>query len=339
MEEIPENQSGLEDTGETSTFDLDLQRADDIQTVEQVLADNGISNVTYRFYDNDGGYCYSSPELDYDRARRETKGGKNCKLGVFIGNKIIRMVPFPLSPIDPTSPPATNGNGNGHSEMGFLKELLLKLIEKGNTSQTAAPVPTLADMTTALANLDTLRGKQESAMETFIKGLEFGQSSSGQTDWKTDLIRTAKDALPHVTEAITAMRGGNPTPHPNNGNGQPVAMPPEHIIKAGLEYLKKKAIAGKDPELILDWVVNNAEEYQEFLNVVLNTEFADIVKLDPEIGNEPYLSWFRSVFDGLRREFIESNSVDEHSGGNSGDGDHARSDGEPREAGSTKPKG
>ena len=336
-EVLPENQSGLEDTGETSTFDLDLQRADDIQTVEQVLADNGISNVTYRFYDNDGGYCYSSPELDYDRARRETKGGKNCKLGVFIGNKIIRMVPFPLSPIDPTVPPATNSNGNGHSEMGFLKELLLKLIEKGNTSQTAAPVPTLADMTTALANLDTLRGKQESAMETFIKGLEFGQSQSGQTDWKTDLIRTAKDALPHVTEAITAMRGGNPVPHPN-GNTT-VQIPPEQMIKEGLAYLKKKANAGIPPDLILDWVVNNVEDYQDFLRMALNTEWDRIVEFDPEIGTPRYITWFKSVFDGLRREFIESNSMDEHPGGNSGDSDYPGSDGKPREDGGAKPKG
>lgn len=336
-EELPEGQTPIED-GETSTYELDVQRADDIETVERILEDNGITNVTYRFYDNDGGYCYSSPELDYDRARRETKGGKNCKLGVFIGNKIVRMVPFPLAPMDATVTPSAPQNNGNAGEIGFLKDLLLKLIDKGNTAPPSPPVPTLADMTSALANLDTLRGKQESAMETFIKGLEFGQSQSGATDWKTDLIRGAKEVIPHITDAITTMKGGtqlNPALQPDPATG----LPPEHVIKAGIVYLKKKAIAGVDPDLIVEWVVNNAEEYQDFLRVVLNTEFADVAKFDPEISTEPFATWFKSLFERLRSAFAEPDTVDDDTRGDMGNGGNPGSDGEPRTAGSAKPKG
>jgi hypothetical protein len=332
VEEIPPGeQTPLED-GDTSEFDLDLHRAEDAETVDQILRDNGISNVIYRFYDNDGGYCYSSPELDYDRARRETKGGKHCKLGVFVGNKLIRMVPFPLAPIDPVPIPAVPPQAFS-SDMTFLKDLLLKLVE-------ARPVgtagPSLAELTGALANLDTLRGKQESTMDLFMKGMEFAQSAGGQTDWKTDALRTVRDIAPQVLGAINGYRGA---PSLNNEQ-QPLVneMPPDAVIKAGIQYLKKKAIAGVDPELIIEWVSNNGEEYEALLRVVLNSEFADFVKFDPEIGTEPFVSWFKPLFDGLRSAFSTPNPVDDHSGGNMGDSGNVRDNGQPRESGSAKPK-
>lgn len=336
MEEIPPGEHPEFDveTGETSEFDLDLQRADDAATVDQILKEAGIPNVIYRFYDNDGGYCYSSPDLDYDRARRETKGGKSCKLGVFVGGKIIRMVPFPLAPIDPSTPVPLQASNTGWDN-AFMKELLLKLVEKGNSQPVSGP--SLAELTTALKNMDELRGKQESTMDIFMKGMDFAQSASGQTDWKTDLIRTGKDLIPQVLNTINGFKGGG-MPVPIEGSPQQPEMPPEAIIKAGIQYLKKKYHSGVEPELIIDWIRFNGEEYESLLRVVLNSEFSDFVKYDPEIGAEPYAPWFKCLFDGLRSAFAEQNSVDNDSGGSVGDASDIGSNGKPREKGSPKPK-
>jgi hypothetical protein len=337
VEEIPPDAQAIEiDGGETSPFDLDLHRAEDAETVEQVLRDNGISNVTYRFYDNDGGYCYSSPELDYDRARRETRGGKHCKMGVFVGGRLVRMVPFPLAPLVENTP-ATVQNPSSN-DVTFMKEMLLKLIENRGMGPVTAG-PSLTELTSALSNLDNLRGKPESTMDSFQKGMEFAQSLTGSTDWKTDALRTLRDIAPQVM-GVFGGKGGMPlNPNPNNQE-QPIAqLPPDTVIKAGIQYLKKKAIAGVDPDLIIEWVANNGEEYEALLRVVLNSEFVDFVKFDPEIGTEPFVSWFKPLFDGLRSAFARQDPMDHDTGRDVGDPSHARSDGQSSPNGSGKPKG
>jgi hypothetical protein len=335
VEEIPPDAQAIElDSGETSPFDLDLHRAEDAETVEQVLRDNGISNVTYRFYDNDGGYCYSSPELDYDRARRETRGGKHCKMGVFVGGRLVRMVPFPLAPLADNSAISTPAYAS--NDTVFMKELLLKLIENRGTGPVTAG-PSLTELTAALSNLDNLRGKPESTMDSFQKGMEFAQSLTGTTDWKTDVLRTIRDIAPQVM-GVFGGKGGMPL-NPDSRE-QPVAeLPPDSMIKEGIKYLKKKAIAGVEPELIIDWVYNNGEEYEALLRVVLNSEFADFVKFDPEIGTEPFVSWFKPLFDGLRSAFARQDPMDNDTGRDVGNHSHIGSDGQPSPNGIGKPKG
>lgn len=122
-------------------------------------------------------------------------------------------------------------------------------------------------------------------------------------------------------------------------HGNTPELPPDAIIKVGIQYLKKKAIAGVDPELIIEWVANNAEEYEALLRVVLNSEFADFVKFDPEIGTEPFVSWFKPLFDGLRSAFKQPDPMDDDTGGNVGDNGNPGNNGKPRESGSAKPKG
>lgn len=332
-----------DEAGETSTFDLDLHNAETADLVDQILKDNGISNVTYRFYDNDGGYSYSSDQLDYDRARKETKGGKNCKLGVVIGGKLVRMVPFPLSPVDPSSPPQAPPQQYNTSDMLFMKELMLKLVE--NRTATPAPAaPTITELTSALANLDTLRTGKDNSFESFKAGLEFAKDivGGGSGDWKTDALRTIEKVAPQVLGAVQSFRGGVPLP-PNPGGEpemiptQPDQMPPKEIILAGLAYMKKKAVSGLDPEFAVDWIENNAEEYEAILRVVLNQEFSYFVELDPQIASEPYASWFANVFNGLRSRFSGEDTVDDDSGRDTGNGGNPGSNGKSSEGGSDKP--
>jgi hypothetical protein len=344
VEDIPEGTPVL-DTGETSGFDFDLQRADDAETVDQILRDNGIAGVLYRFYDNDGGYCYSSSDLDYDRARQETGGGKNCKLGVFVNGKLMRMVPFPLAVLQRSVNGNGNGSGNGSGFSDSKSDFLEKQIQRNHelllTAMTAQRKegPSLTELVASLASLDNMRGKQESTMDLFLKGVEFAQGVTGQTpDWKTDLVRTVKESFPQFMEMFSGMR------QHTNGNGTALpasnlpTLPNENMIKAGIAYLKKKVIAGVDPELIIEWIVNNAEEYQGLLAIILNQQFADIAKFDPEIGAEPFVGWFLSLFNGLRSAFTGPRPVDNDSGGDVGDESDVGNHGEPRKERSAKPK-
>jgi hypothetical protein len=276
--------------------------------------------------------------LDYDRARRETKGGKNCKVGAFVGGKLIRMVPFPLSPVDAvtSSQPVVAQS----SDLTFLKELVLKMVENHATAPPAPPAPTLTDLTAALSNLDNLRGKPDSAMDNFKAGLEFARGLDGSTDWKTDALRTVRDIAPQVLGAIDRFKGGGEAiTTTENGGREPLQqLPPESVIKAGLVYLKKKCIAGVESEFVMDWILNNAEEYEAIIRVVLNQEFSYFINLDPEIGSEPFATWFTILFNGLRQSFSGQDPMDEHPAGDTGNGGHARDNGKPSESGSAKPK-
>ena len=135
-----------------------------------------------------------------------------------------------------------------------------------------------------------------------------------------------------VVGGIIAGKMGGPAAMPTkqDPNALVTATPEQQVaaIKEGLTYLKKQCLKGVDSQLIVEWVENNAEDYQPLIHNVLNLPFEKFVEIDAEIGNEPFKQWFTGLFNGLRSAFVPDNTVGMDSPGEHGDIDDAGNHGD-----------
>lgn len=329
----------------TTDFDLALESVEDIEVLRGVLDQYGQTGAVFKIYRvtaQGPEFCYQTDDLDEEFLQRNCGGGE-FQVRIFING--VKRHMFKMRTAPPLKNPDTNGNGNGHNgdrHTEFLEKMLLAYIQREGSSGSG---PSVMELTQALANLDGLRGKSENTMDNFLKGVEFAKGILGDRstgDWKSDLVSAAKDALP-VVGAMLGSRGGRP-PVPvtaeNPGEIPPVVSNEDQnraVIQQGLNFLKKKCLAGMDTDLIIDWVVNNAEDYQPLIHIVLNVPFDEFIKIDAEIGREPFTSWFKELFNGLRLAFVPADPMASDTTGNLGDIDHAGDDGKSSKT--TKSKG
>jgi hypothetical protein len=353
VEEIPAGESSHIEDEENGPTELDfsleeVRSAEQFQAIIEQFPDAGI---TAKLYDSEGKYCYRVPDpasIDEDVIRKRCGAG-DFNLRIYVNGKYRQAIPLPIRQLlssesdnNANSLPGVVSFDTRHSE--FLErqaqrnhELLLAAIGSKNSSGTS-----VTDLVAALSQLDGLRGKPENATDILMKGIQLAQSLEGKTDWKTDVLRTVQDIAPKALDLLSGKQvpgpvpGGQPT-MPINPQQQS-ALPPDAIIKAGLGFLKKKAIGGVDPELIVDWIEANAEDeqYQILLHAVFTLSFEDVVKYDPEIGTGPFLPFFRQLYDGLRSRFSPANSMDVDSRGIMGDSDNAGNNGQSSTVGSKK---
>jgi hypothetical protein len=107
-------------------------------------------------------------------------------------------------------------------------------------------------------------------------------------------------ALPVGTSEAAAVEQVRP-------NGGARAMPSvQDWVKMQLQYLKQKALAGKDPEAWIDYILDNEEE--PGCGAILyalkqKVTFEQLLQFDPDIAQNPALqTWFKTVYDGLLSE-------------------------------------
>lgn len=312
VEQIPE---GHETEGdEISAFDVALESVEDLEALTDVMEQFGQTGQLLKLYRDNGQYCYQSDAIDEAFIQKHFGGG-DYRIRVFFNGKYKKTFPVAIAAAMNTEP---NGNGNHHSNdrhSEFLEKMLLTMIANNG----GAKGPSITELTTALSNLDSLRGKQESGMDLFQRGMTFAKEiydskPSGSLDWKSEAIGAIKDALPVVGGLLASKNGGVPPtmPTPKQDPNALVNATQEQqaeAIRQGLAYLKKQCLKGVDFNLIVEWVENNAEDYQPLIHNVLNLPFEKFVELDAEIGNEPFKQWFTGLFDGLRSAFVPDNSV------------------------------
>lgn len=325
-ENLPDNTGdGIDGEDQISAFDVALESVEDLEALTNTMEQFGQTGQLLKVYRESGEYCYQSDNVDESFIQKHFGGG-GYRIRLFLNGKYKKT--FPVSCAAPIVTEA-NGNGNHrdhHSE--FLEKMLLTILANGNVSKG----PSISELTGALANLDGLRGKQESAMDLFQKGMTFAKEiydskPNGSGDWKSEAIGAIKEALP-VVGGIIAAKTGAPQPSmptPTNPNELVQATPEQQTqaIRQGLNYLKQRCLKGVDPQLIVDWVENNAEDYQPLIHMVLNLPFEKFVEIDAEIGNEPFKQWFTELFNGLRSAFVPDNQVDVDSTGQHGNSDNA----------------
>lgn len=123
--------------------------------------------------------------------------------------------------------------------------------------------------------------------------------------------------------------------------GNPIVTRENFAVYLGqaLTYLKTKAAAGKDVELIADFIIENSEEAQwtAVLGVIeQGATFENLLQFDPSIGQDPALrAWFQTLYNELRNEIF--NPVDR--AGKGGNANNPTGDAGPGVAGPGTPGG
>jgi hypothetical protein len=340
-EEIPEGEV-LEGQEPVSEFDLSLEQVQDLEAMNAVLEDYGIEESVRNFkifkvVDGVQRYVFEHPSLDEAYIQRE-RGGGNYVARFFFHGKYKKSIPVFIEDL-PESAIKANGNGNGNGHQVFLEKMLMALILKENQSSNGTP--SITELTQALANMDSLRGKQESTVDLLIKGIEMGRSfdgSGGSLDWKTELMRLAKDNLPGVVGVIQqgiAAKNGQPVPVPVSANVPPVVQDEGQqmalMLKHAIGVLKSQFMMGLDGESAVALIMTNIAnpQYQHIIQQFVMMSFDELVALDADIGKEPFQSRFRFVHDGLRSALSEADTVDTDSRGGPGDVVDIGRDGKP----------
>lgn len=202
---------------------------------------------------------------------------------------------------------AINEISGGGADVNGLRrhvEFLEKLVLNGGMAQQQSSVSELVEAVKALQGLN----QGPSPMDLLLKGVELakeiGVGGGGSGDWKSTLIESARDVVKAVGPAMVAKTTGGELP-----------VTPETTIRAGIAYLKQRAMAGMPVDLVVDWIIGNANDpqYQPFLTLVFRQDFEKFIELDPELAQEPYLSWFRTLHSGLREAYQNAQVGDDDS--------------------------
>lgn len=264
-------------------------------------------------------FCFSSEETVDEEQLQEMYGGGKYALRFFVDNALKHTTYVEVS----DKPQKTNGAGADpasiqiqmlREQSQFSRDLLLGIL--GRNAPVVSPTP-MSDIAAMWGLIHGANPQQSSGLDKmidlFTKGLEIGASRSdgGNMDWKTALIQTIKEIAPTVTQVVASAKGINLPSLPNNGGGVPADLQtPTELLKTGIQFLKAKILAGLPVGLALDWIINNAADYQQFLSVALSKPFEDFVAIDNELANEPFNSWMRQLLEGLKENYKETSAPD-----------------------------
>lgn len=214
------------------------------------------------------------------------------------------------------------------------------------------PAAMLAAMAQTWASLKPPEGGGvKQALDLISAAKDLVPGGAKEDDSWPGLIKEGVSAVASVFSARMA------TPPPAAGNPRPPGIPPgavpvaqipasipetqpappndpEEILKqwilAQLDFLKKKARAGKNPEDWVDYVLDNREEpgCAAILEAMRRgATFQHLLTFDPEIGKDPVLAgWFQEFYEDLHAEFKKAMDT----GGPGGDAPDPGGDAEPR---------
>ena len=335
-----------------SELDFNLEEVRDTERLYEVLEQFPDAGITVKIYDQHGAYRFTPPDpknIDPELIRLRCGAGQFVGR-VYVDGKYRQSIDIPIGEVNPDpNTPTKPGVGDSHTQ--FLEKLLLAFIAKEHPTASTNTPTTLPEMVQSLAGLDALRGKQESGMDLFLKGLTLGKElnsdSGGSFDWKQELFRMVANNAPTILDGVQALvatqTGGRKTPPPNppapiaanpESQGEPSVIS-EAYFKEGLKFLKQRMIAGMQNETIINWVYDNRDDptYQPFLKEILSKDFDFFVKLDVEIGQEPFKSKFLDVYNGIRTLFNEQYEMDLDTGRGNGDPDDITDNGTSGKAG------
>lgn len=189
------------------------------------------------------------------------------------------------------------------------------------------PAAMLAAMAQTFQQLKPPEGGVKQALDLIsaAKDLVPGGAREDSDSWPSlikDGITTVAQVFTNRAPAPGPTRpavppGAVPVQIPETFTAQPdITQPapthnPEELLKqwitAELDFLKKKARAGKDVEDWVDYVMDNPEEpgCAAILEAMRRgATFQHLLTFDPEIGKDPLLSgWFQRFYEDLSAEF------------------------------------
>lgn len=218
--------------------------------------------------------------------------------------------------------PAATGNADDirtrmlMEELAFTRNMMLQMINGVFSNKQGAAGTPLGELAQAMQMLHTIAPQTNSA-DLILKGMELGMKANGSGgDWKTALVDTAKDIAPVVVQAFGAARA-----QAQQGQMTMIQTTPSAMLKQGLDWLKPRIIGGLEVDLAVGWVIQNANDpmCQQLLSHAAQGIEA-FTAVDPEIGNEPYKTWFTTAIVNLRQWYAaQSANQDDNERGNGDD--------------------
>lgn len=330
--EFDETPDGEEPGVVPGSFDVDTP--DESEALQEARQKFGPAEVKFKVYKQEGGkgsaYCFTAQDDIDETYIQENYGGGKYYVKVFVNNRYAekhelliaekKMAGNP-SMMDPNLQPRLDPNNIEarmlREQMVFMQNMLLERAK--NPSQT--PVGEMVEAAKAIASMGTAH-KEDDGFDKMARMFEFFKSMSGgggERSWQSELISTGKEvAAPILREIIAKQMSGNsvPAPAPNPQmqvvpSGGETMIPPDTAIRQGIEFLKSRAMSGMDPELAVDWIVNNATDpmYQSFISNILSQPFESMQKLDVSLTQVPYEPWFRALYNGLKEAFSNEQST------------------------------
>jgi hypothetical protein len=339
VQQVPADQ--LDSGEELNDFDVSLEGVDDYEQLQEALQQFGINDgIVYKVYrvtPTGQSFCYETTEFSEQFLQQERGAGRYA-IRIFIDSRYKKTIHTEVDA--PASGPvsAQNQAGSGNA---FLEKLLLAFVMKEQAPVAAGP--SLTELTVAMKNLDDMRGKSDPmGFETFFKfftmAKELVGDNNGPGDWKSELLKMGRDAIPAITSVVQSRVAGTPQPSVTTTVQEqpmqtidPATMTDEQkktLLKQVIAYLKPQCIQGLPPESALDFISANSgnPQYQTLIMAVLGYTFDNILEIDHELKSEPFHLFFRTIYDGLRSEFGGDDTVGDDPGGSVGDTDHAGSD-------------
>jgi hypothetical protein len=353
VEEIPDRPNDIDD-GPTE-LDFNLEEVRDTERLTEILEQFPDAGIVVKIYDPHGAYRFTPPDprnIDPELIRMRCGAG-NFVARIYVAGKYRQSIDIPIGEVNPDpNAPKTVPIIDSHS--AFLEKMLLTLLAR-ETPHVEAKAPSITEMVSSLGVLDGLRGKQESGLEMYMKGLEMGRSLDGGGngwDWKEQIFKLVAANAPALLEGVSSIvAGGVKQKPPSVSPTQPIsqnatpANPPQPVpeeqpvqisddyYKAGIRFIKERLLAGMETDTVINWVYDNRDDlnYQPFLKEILSTkhDFEFFVKLDEEIGNEPFRSKFVIIYNGIRSLFNEEYEMGLDTGGSSGNTVNPGSNGKP----------
>lgn len=309
----------------------DINEAD-IELAEffENLAGSANKIKIYKIVNGERNYCGSAEPaiVTEDYILRTYKAGKYflqaTSNGKYVtgGNRTISIYEPPMDPYEARQNPVENSGG----EIAILREqinrqheMLLQLLQRKDSEN---KVPSITELLALVMQLQQANKPPDmsavlpSVMTLFKDTVEMAREAASGSDGKTDwagLALKAVDKLPAIVGQIAAMRTAEKAP-----DNPPVAagegdekMQIENAVKTGIAWLKQKALAGKDPVLQADFILDNFDNpvYRAIGVRLMNMQFEDFAKFDPEIVQEPLRKWFQEVYNALREGLSDDSSV------------------------------
>lgn len=265
-------------------------------------------------------YCFSTDgEVDEDFIQAQFGGGKYT--GKIFVDGMFRKA-FNLTIADRVST-GTAAGGLGdvqlrmmQQQIDFLKDMLLQ-----GRGQEKEPINAIADAMLKMSELQKSNAPPM-PMETIVKCIEMGRTLSGGDggDWKTTLLEVVRESMPAIQGILNAPRAGAPARaaipagevKQEQQNGGPSVEQLQAQLKVGIDFLKRKCLAGSDAGLYIDWIVDNRESmpYAQLIHSVVSQPLSTFVQIDPEISKPPYQAFFTALYNGIREVFSGQDSVD-----------------------------
>lgn len=334
------------------------------ETYSQFLQKFGTEGVlvkVYRQTQRGTQYCFHGTPSEIDEETVRVYHAKQTyahEEGQYFARCFVRGEPrdsFPINIAPQVGATVEHGGmaqGGANSEMLRMMERLVDKLEARTQQQ--EPLSSLAD---AMVKIQQMTKPPDLPIDVIMKAVELGKTissngSGGESEW-TPII---KEALTHAGPILGGLLGGLargvpgrvPAAIPSgaiqtNPNGEGGNMPENPQAEAAqlalaVGYLKRKCIAGSNPELYIHVILDNAEEetYQRLIRKIATEEFSAFAAIDPEIGKPPFLAFFKYIYDGLRSALAEADKVVSASGGTGGDGGDAPKNVTPRKGGAKK---